>query len=429
MAAPDPVWADDDLRVAGIAASDSARAALDLLCLARDQATADSSSVAADTLLAASAQQLVNRTQKARDSIRPLASEFMRLRSTIDDPVPAWCGQSDAFALGSAFRFANSVMDRCLVGVKDKPGARRLIVPNHESTLSDCARATLSVARKQLAEFANQWAMPSYDEIQAAIDDEIGMIMLARAQSGPRDPDTVRRFGEQYLAELYGRSNVDEEVHPDEAALREWLTDGRVGRKFNGPWHQLIAEAQRWRIPVAPTWHVIASCLDSLFPKTSNTFNPYDNRLPVQEPELFAYLAKKHSLSKEQAGSLSLNDLAQKLQSDQQRSSSVRKKRSSESGGARAKLIAALTKHHKYAEGGCLNLEPIGNNELARLADVAKRTASAFFNKDFDGYSRYRSLCHDTARLTASLKALNGEFRPRDFLNVRAPDELEADAE
>jgi hypothetical protein len=28
-------------------------------------------------------------------------------------------------------------------------------------------------------------------------------------------------------------------------------------------------------------------------------------------------------------------------------------------------------------------LEPIGNNELARLAGVAKRTASAFFTKEF----------------------------------------------
>lgn len=104
-------------------------------------------------------------------------------------------------------------------------------------------------------------------------------------------------------------------------------------------------------------------------------------------------------------------------------------KRSSEKGEGRAKLIAALTKHHKYAEGGCLNLEPIGNNELARQAEVAKRTASAFFDKDFQGHAKYRALCMDPVRLAASLKALNGEFRPRDFLDVRAPDELDADTE
>src|SRR5262249_53576244 len=47
-------------------------------------------------------------------------------------------------------------------------------------------------------------------------------------------------------------------------------------------------------------------------------------------------------------------------------------KRSTEWGAARAKIIAALTKHHQYADGGCLNLEPIGNNELARKAGVSK---------------------------------------------------------
>ncbi len=92
-----------------------------------------------------------------------------------------------------------------------------------------------------------------------------------------------------------------------------------------------------------------------------------------------------------------------------------RAKRSTQRGEGRAKLIAALTKHHKYAEGGCLNLEPIGNNELARQAEVAKRTASAFFGKEFGGHLKYRSMCQDPALLAAALKALNGEFRPRDF--------------
>src|SRR5262249_32651563 len=41
-------------------------------------------------------------------------------------------------------------------------------------------------------------------------------------------------------------------------------------------------------------------------------------------------------------------------------------KRSTERGEGRAKLIAALTKHHQYANGGCLNLDHIGNNELAK---------------------------------------------------------------
>lgn len=99
-------------------------------------------------------------------------------------------------------------------------------------------------------------------------------------------------------------------------------------------------------------------------------------------------------------------------------------KRSTEKGEGRTKLIAALTKHHQYAGGGCLNLEPIGNNELARLADVAKRTASAFFSKKFHGHTKYRSLCSDPTRLSAALKALNGEFQPHEFYDARTPDDV-----
>jgi hypothetical protein len=36
-------------------------------------------------------------------------------------------------------------------------------------------------------------------------------------------------------------------------------------------------------------------------------------------------------------------------------------KRSTGRGDGRVKLIAALTKHHEYANGGCINLAPIGN--------------------------------------------------------------------
>jgi hypothetical protein len=60
-------------------------------------------------------------------------------------------------------------------------------------------------------------------------------------------------------------------------------------------------------------------------------------------------------------------------------------KRSTERGEARMKLIAALTKHHKYADGGCLNLEPVGNNDLARMAKVAPSSASQFFDRELQG--------------------------------------------
>jgi hypothetical protein len=109
-------------------------------------------------------------------------------------------------------------------------------------------------------------------------------------------------------------------------------------------------------------------------------------------------------------------------------STPIKTKRSTERGEGRAKLIAALTMHHKYADGGCLNLEPIGNNELARLAEVSDSTASAFFNKKFNagqkgGHAKYRAACGDLSRLIKSLKALNHEFDPHHVLSFKEMDD------
>ena len=96
-------------------------------------------------------------------------------------------------------------------------------------------------------------------------------------------------------------------------------------------------------------------------------------------------------------------------------------KRSTERGEGREKLIAALTKHHKYADDGCLNLDPIGNNELARLATVSDSTASSFFKKKFGGHTKYRTFyCRDAGRLVAAIKQLRQEYSP-DNLFGRAP--------
>jgi hypothetical protein len=98
-------------------------------------------------------------------------------------------------------------------------------------------------------------------------------------------------------------------------------------------------------------------------------------------------------------------------------------KRSTERGEGRVKLIAALTKHHDYASGSCLNLEPIGNNALAKAAGVAESTASKFFNEEFEGYTKYRAICRDAGTLAASLKLLRGEFSPHELYGRRPPDE------
>ncbi|MBX7168602.1 MAG: hypothetical protein K1X74_19860, partial [Pirellulales bacterium] len=104
---------------------------------------------------------------------------------------------------------------------------------------------------------------------------------------------------------------------------------------------------------------------------------------------------------------------------------SRKSKRSTERGEGRTKLIAALTKHHNYAEDGCLNLEPIGNNALARLAKVDQATASAFFKKQFQGHRKYKAICTNNETLVAALKLLNGEFTPHLLYGGRPPDEDE----
>jgi hypothetical protein len=98
-------------------------------------------------------------------------------------------------------------------------------------------------------------------------------------------------------------------------------------------------------------------------------------------------------------------------------------KRSTQRGEAREKLVAALTKHHQYADDSCLNLEPIGNNALARLAKVGKQTASHFFEKAFKGHRKYSAFCRsDAAGLVAALKLLNDEFAPHDLYGAKPPE-------
>lgn len=107
--------------------------------------------------------------------------------------------------------------------------------------------------------------------------------------------------------------------------------------------------------------------------------------------------------------------------------SSPRLKRGSERGGGRVKIIAALTKHHRYAEDSCLNAEPIGNNELAKLAGVSGSTASAFIASEFEGHKAYRAMCQDINLLTAALKLLNNEFLPRHLYGSKLPTKYDRD--
>jgi hypothetical protein len=106
-----------------------------------------------------------------------------------------------------------------------------------------------------------------------------------------------------------------------------------------------------------------------------------------------------------------------------------RPKKSTQRGEARGKIIAALSKHHRYAEGSCLNYDHIGNNELARQAEVEESTASAFFKKEFQGHDKYRALCRSKGGLLAALKALNGDIPPHLLYGRTPPGEAPTDDE
>jgi AcrR family transcriptional regulator len=94
-------------------------------------------------------------------------------------------------------------------------------------------------------------------------------------------------------------------------------------------------------------------------------------------------------------------------------------KRSTSQFEARDKLIAELTRHHGYADGGCLNQDPIGNNKLAKAVGVSPSTASEFFRNKFEGHDKYRALCRDRRGLVAALRLLNDEFAPYHLLGDR----------
>lgn len=104
-------------------------------------------------------------------------------------------------------------------------------------------------------------------------------------------------------------------------------------------------------------------------------------------------------------------------------------KRSTAKGDARAKIISELTRHHKYQDGGCLHLEPIGVRALARQADVAPASVSAFFDREYGGpeksggHKKYQVVCLDPGRLAESLKVLNGEFSPHMLYGRNPRDE------
>ena len=97
-------------------------------------------------------------------------------------------------------------------------------------------------------------------------------------------------------------------------------------------------------------------------------------------------------------------------------------KHSTERGEARIKIVAALTKHHKYADGGCQNFDPIGVRELEKYG-VGRDAATRFFKKHFGSHAKYKIACgRDHARIGAWLKLLNEDYSTHPLFSSDPPE-------
>lgn len=153
--------------------------------------------------------------------------------------------------------------------------------------------------------------------------------------------------------------------------------------------------------------------IEPVHPLRANAPSHYNFRLNLLGTPLDSPMSRGRSAVNEWVPSLLplLEKLEQELAREhgQTRGQPVRKKRSTAKGEARTKLISALTLHHKYEDGGCLNFDPIENNKLAHLASVDKGSASKFFAKEFGGHSEYKRGCRNKG-IADELKRLNGDF-------------------
>jgi hypothetical protein len=101
-------------------------------------------------------------------------------------------------------------------------------------------------------------------------------------------------------------------------------------------------------------------------------------------------------------------------------------KRSTERGEGRKKIIAAVTLHHQYRDGGCGDTAPISVRSLATKADVSPDTASAFFKKEFGDHAKYRAACRrNPASVATWLKLLNADYSPHPLFGSIPPEHLE----
>jgi hypothetical protein len=232
----DLCWADDDLRKAACAVRQSTIVSLDLLALPRRQSKSRNAGPKGDWLLAEIATRaLLPCTQQARDAIRPLAKELILARTSMNKPIPAWLGVSDGFALGSIHRFGAKVLNSYCVKLPDDHSSRVVVPPKDKGNMSAHLRRFVAIARRQLAAVAKRHDLPTIPEIDAAISEEIGAAMHARAEAA-----TSGANGANTLALFPGGIPDDQRIrdlvvllHENRAKPKQYrVADAAIARKY-----------------------------------------------------------------------------------------------------------------------------------------------------------------------------------------------------
>ena len=224
-------------------------------------------------------------------------------------------------------------------------------------------------------------------------------------------------------------ADIDQERQDIERVLNEGILKfSDAGREAFKRWGVACRAVQRDADPLA-----VDGCWHLLHIHESSEDNPTDSaktaraiiRTDMGGADLDSIKAAADSLVDWVTENAANTDVEGRATYGSKIAAPVKPKRSTESGEGRVKLIASLTLHHRYADGSCLNLEPIGNNELAREAEVSRATASGFFKNEFKGYKGYRIACRDATRLVGLLKLLNQEFSPHHLFGDKPPGEHE----
>lgn len=224
-------------------------------------------------------------------------------------------------------------------------------------------------------------------------------------------------FRTKELAEIVSTSLKEKVARLKRAALETNPFQGdAVFFEMANPWFAVIAEAdltsdQKLTVPTQ---------IDRLFQADTKAISREEGFLRKYLPELKPILDA--AVSEESIQSASSADSVSPTNSAKVKKNT---KPSHAKGDARTKLTSALLAHHQYADGGCMNWEPIGNNELARAAgNVSRSSAKAFFDKYFKGHDLYKALCRrDSQRVLNVLKALNGDFAVDELFGDAPPNE------